>query len=183
MIIVSCDKSGEDHNYPTYITAGQSVGPGIWYIDIEPDDTLKIINCVETPHTERDLDLNHDGIMDFRLEYKVSRCDALGGSWNYLGIVPLGNNSICVSREVSSWAEALYCNDTINENNTWSDSTALLFEHLFYITVGPVYDYGYWPQDTDIFVAVKIVRGEHSFYGWIDINKKILRQYAISIPY
>jgi hypothetical protein len=182
LIILSCD-TDKDYNYLTYITAGQEDGIGILYVDIEPDDTLRIFNCELEPHSERDLDLNNDQVIDFRLEYKVSNCSALGGSWGYLGIVPLGNNSICVSKEESSWAEALYSNDTINENNTWSDSTALLFEHLWNILVGPVYYYGYWRQDADIFVAVKIMSGDYVLYGWIDIKRNILRRYAISMPF
>jgi hypothetical protein len=185
LLALSCDKydSVKEYNYLTYILAGQKEGIGIWYIDVEPDDTLKIFDCELDPQAQRNLDLNQDGILDFSLEYKISSCSALGGSWSYFGIAPLGNNSVCVSKVENTWAEALHYNDTINENNNWSDSTALLFEHLWYITVGPVYDYGYWPQDTDIFVAVRIVRGEHTFYGWLDINRNILRQYTISIPF
>ena len=182
LLIYSCDKKEEYFNYLTYITAGQENGLGIRYLDIEPDDTLTIIDYPDTLEVIKSLDLNNDNTPDFEFKYQISSPYQLGASSGGLRIIPLGMNSVCVSKEESHWVDSLHYNDTINENISWSDSTALLYSHTWVID-GSEYTYGYWFQRSDLYVGVKIIKGENSFYGWIDLKNNVIRQFAITIPY
>jgi hypothetical protein len=182
LLIFSCDNKEEHFNYLPYITAGQKEGIGIRYINIDPDDTLNIIGYPDTLEFIKSLDLNSDNISDFELKYNLSTPYMLGASSGSLRIIPLGENSICVSNEETHWVDSIAYNDTINKYNNWSDSTALLYSHTWFID-GSEYTSGYWYGDKEKYVGVRVLKGENSFFGWIDIKQNIIRQFAITEPY
>lgn len=182
LLLFSCEKKEEHFDYLTYITAGQKNGPGIRYIDIDPDDTLRIIGYPDTLAFIRSLDLNDDNTPDFELKYQVSTPLMMGLSSSSVRITPLGKNSVCVTNDGVQWVDTLLYNDTINNYTNWSDSTAILYSYTLTVE-GSVYLYGYWYNNSGKYVGIRIEKGENSFFGWIDIKRNIIRQYAITEPY
>ena len=178
-LIISC----KIDEYPTYILAGQSIGSGIVYIDVVPDDTLKIIDFPDKLEVIGSLDLDHDKINDFELTLWASSPWMLGAWCGGLEIKPLGLNALCVSGLHTYWVEPLKMNDTINQNRNWSDTTALLYSYCQYIGQTETTSHGYWYNQDHLYVGIKIVKGNHQFFGWIDLKGNVIRQYGITIPY
>jgi hypothetical protein len=204
LTLSSCNDKSDEYYYLTFIKAGQVSGTGIMYVDIIPDDTIDIplypailkttnidydttisASYTNSWDTSRNLDLNNDNINDFELILTRSDPNILGSRSSQLVIKPLEMNSVCVSKTKNNWVDSLKYNDTINNNNNWSDSTALLFFHSW--TMNGLETYytteGYWYNHDNIYIGVKIVKNNNQLFGWIDLKKNIIRQFGITIPY
>ena len=201
--LLSCDDKNElpvdekenKNNYLTYILAGQTDGVGIRYTNIIPDEELKIAEYPAVLESFKKLDLNGDNIYDFELKYSVSNPQMLGAGGSGLRIIPLGMNSVCVSNFTNQWITSLNYNDTINHwvdslsfndtisiNNNWLDTTAILFSYNWMYN-GTTYTFGYWYEHPDVYVGVRILKGEDSLYGWIDLYRNTIIGYAVTVPY
>ena len=193
-ILISCHKE-DDINYPSFITAGQTQGDGIKYVDFEPDK--KFVSYSNELKRHIILDLNNDGIDDFELVYDFP------WSWGlsflrFAYVIPLGNNSVCISEKGERLLiEALELGDTIDANNNWLNSQAYLYAYSYQsgfmapdatIYVNENYE-GDWYNRDNIFVGVKIINEDYELYGWIDVailkdeNTGILRQYSVTEPF
>ncbi len=179
--ITSCEKKPANFTYPGFITAGQEEGDGVLYRDI-PDDTISIPGFPDTLAVAFPLDLDMNNTDDFEIVYTVSTPYMLGAGGSSLSITPLGNNAVCISDTGVPWAADLQFNDTINSLNIWSDSTALLYSR-YWILGGEISVRGFWTTGSGIFIGVKLVRGKHEEFGWIEIQKNVIRRYAITLPY
>lgn len=182
LILISCDKNERDWNYVDYIFAGQENGSGIRYIDVNPDDTIRVIDYPEHLSTTKSLDLNNDKTPDFEFVLDISPPSNLGASASMLRIIPLGSNSVCVSMINGFWVDSLPFGDTINENIKWSDSTALIYSHI-HVVSGQESTSGYFFEDYGNYVAVRVEKGGHSFFGWIAIKRTILKRFAVTVPW
>ena len=94
------------------------------------------------------------------------------------------NNSVCVSGLNYDWVESLVFDDTIGYDNNWSDSTALLHScHWFFEKPSQIE--GYWYENDNYFIGIKIPKKDYQMFGWIDVDfhDKKIKQYAITIPY
>lgn len=193
-LFISCNENKEDNKednkYLSFITAGQNNGIGIEYTDVVPDDDS--LGFYPSPTTQtKFLDLNNDQINDFELILNTSAHITSSSKFAKLEIKPLGKNAVCTSILENNWVNDFTYNDTIGENSNWSDSTALLY--YYYWTMGDhgnpplIKDSlsikGYWYDSDSIYIGVKISKNNIPFFGWIDMKKKLLRQYAITIPY
>jgi hypothetical protein len=192
----SKEKDKEDQ-YLTFIKAGQTDGSGISSINFEPakelenwenDYTMKILN----------LDLNNDSIMDFELNYH-SRASGSCCYFKNSYITPLGNNSVCVTKSIpegsfNTFVQSLALGDTIGISNNWSNSKAYLFS--FWSSTHPdptnngqqftqISIYGDWYKQDNIYLGVKIVKGDRDFFGWINVKMggQAVRGYAVTFPF
>jgi hypothetical protein len=181
--IFSCDNKEDKYEYLPFITAGQVDGPGINYMDMVPDREL--IKEHGYGDTIMKLDLNNDGIDDFLLtHYFFSTMQ----SQNYesLKITALGENTVCTFTPENKLACPLKYRDTINANNSWADSTVILYSVPGYWTMSTGWNYyitGYWFNNDSIYIGVSIMKDNKQLFGWIDMKKNILRQYAVTGPY
>jgi hypothetical protein len=176
----------------TFIKAGQTDGIGIKYVDFEPDTKLVVLNDYDSHIL---LDLNNDSIDDFEVLYKAP--PGRGGTFNrYTFLIPLGKNSVCVSKTITTWhspfVESLASGDTIGSNNNWSTSQAYLYYYHYWSTTGPdgkpltseSFE-GSWYNHDNIYAGVKIIKDDKEFFGWIDVKMKgyAVRGYAVSLPF
>jgi hypothetical protein len=183
--ILSCNKE-DDYKYLDSIKSGQISGTGIRYVDIVPDKEIaKYHNHYGDTITT--LDLNNDGIDDFELRqfYEHYMYSSASG---YLKIVPLGMNSVCVTKAGNHWIDSLKYNEIISSNNNWSDSTALLYAWDMHQITVPEFEIitdveGYWYKNDSIYIGIRIVKDNNQLYGWIDMKGNVLRQYAVTVPY
>jgi len=175
--------TANEDKFLNFIRAGQTQGLGIRYMDIVPNIKVPNVNT-EDPYTSIDttqnIDLNNDSIDDFRLRYYVLH-------WPYccktkkLELTPLNMNSVCISNIGTNWVDSLKYNDTISINNKWSKSTALLFQWHMY--GGGINVQGYWYDNDNIYIGIRIIKGNNQIFGWIDMKGNILRKYAVTTPY
>jgi hypothetical protein len=76
--------------------------------------------------------------------------------------------------------------DTISANNNWSDSTVILYSvpSSWSLSSGWIDDItGYWYDSDSIYIGVRIIKDNKQLFGWIDMKKNVLRQYAVTEPY
>jgi hypothetical protein len=190
--------TANEDKFLTYLTAGQTEGIGINYVDFDPDAKL-VLHPSNYYIISLKLDLNNDDIDDFELIYDFSSfrscCYALDAQ-----IIPLGKNSICVSKTIVSWdapyVESLALGDTIGTNNNWSNSKAYLFTFSSSTYTGldgvdftQVSKGGYWYKQDNLFMGVKIIKEGKELFSWIDVkidvdrNSGIVRRYSVTKPY
>jgi hypothetical protein len=185
LLLASCKKEHED-NFLTSIKAGQTDGIGIKYMDFEPDK--KFVFDINPYYATLNLDLNNDSINDFELRYYEFHSEI------NLQITPQGNNSVCISSTIHwdpPFAESLALEDSIGNKNNWSNSKAYLF--MYSENCYTDYDTGkeictksgsgYWYNHDNIYLAVKIIKDDKEFYGWIDVKMKgeAICGYAITV--
>jgi hypothetical protein len=191
-LILSCHQKDDDdvktptYSYLTYIKAGQTNGIGIRYVDIVPDDE-SLGKYSEYPLKQtKELDLNKDNIADFELISDLLDPGILGAdSWT-IEIRPLGMNSVCVIDSNNYWVNPLRYGDTISVQDNWSDSTSLLFDYnwtMAYPEKDIEHISGYWYNNDNIYIGVKIVIINNQLFGWIDMKKNVLQQFAVTVPY
>lgn len=112
-----------------------------------------------TPNATFPLDLNNDSIDDFIIQY--------GGSAGTIGVScnPLNNNAYSgelVSGTYLPWA--LSTSSTICASlSTWYDSNNLG-------TMGLGASTGYWVGATDKYLALKLIVGSNTYYGWARLD-------------
>ena len=176
--IVSCNKDETENYpglyliYPEFITAGQVEGPGIRYLEFEPD-SIVTDNII--------LDLNNDNIDDFEVSLEISDPSMLGMGWQILRITPLGLNAVITTELNKGWIDTINYNDTINKYHNWSDSTAVFYEYYWSTDWGNS-AYGYWYNDDNHYCGIKININNIDLFGWIELKKNRIKRYAITMP-
>ncbi|MEI7580063.1 MAG: hypothetical protein WCJ58_08615, partial [bacterium] len=108
-----------------------------------------------TPNATYPLDLNNDSIVDFMIQF--------GGSAGTVGVMcyPQNNNAYSgdfVSGEHLPWA--------LSTSNTICDSLATWYDSSNIGTMGLGASIGYWPGATDKYLALKLIVGPNTYYGW-----------------
>jgi hypothetical protein len=112
-----------------------------------------------TPNASYALDLNNDTIIDFILHYEGSS-DTIGvichpqDSNAYAGTI-LGGNYL-------PWALAV--------SNTICSSTATWYEANHPGTLGWGTNLGYWVGETDKYLALKLIVGSNTYFGWARLD-------------
>lgn len=184
LLIISCKKENKApiDRLLTSIKAGQTDGPGIRYMDIVPDDTLLIENFPDNLFVTRNIDLDNDKIPDFELKYERSSPLMMGSSGVSLEIIPLGTNSVCISKTNANLVDSLSYNSIISDTNNWSNSKATLWSNGSFMDGSKTY-YGYWYKYDHIYIGVKIIKDDKQFFGWIDMKANVFRRYAVTVPY
>jgi hypothetical protein len=174
----SCSKQEGEYLYPAYILVGQNSGKGIHYV--QSNDTICDRDCY--PGQILSLDLNSDNVYDFDFKYEMSNPYMQSYGYSKFVIIPLGNNSVCVSNSNNTWVDSLLYNDTIDYNRNWLDSIALFSSYNW-----TIYDYtnieGYWFHTNNYYIGVKIDMEDYQLYGWIEKKGLVIKRYAITEPY
>lgn len=112
-----------------------------------------------TPNATFSLDLNNDGNVDFMLYF--------GESMGSVGVMcsPQQNNAYCgnvVGSDYLPWA--LYASTSI------CDSLATWYGTNYPGTMGIGANIGYWPGAIDRYLALKLIVGTNTFFGWVRID-------------
>jgi hypothetical protein len=134
------------------------------YTDIIPDYTFSI------PNTHYQLDLNNDGIIDFRFTfyyYFVGNCGfGFPDYTNCYALVSAINSNFQAANYLGIPA-ALNLDDTIQ---SWAapDQACLLHGH-WQCGSGATY-FGNWNSSSDHYLAVRFWKNGDWYYGWIRMN-------------
>lgn len=112
-----------------------------------------------TPNASYALDLNNDAIIDFILQY--------GGSSDSIGVICHPQNSNAYAGTIMGgnylpWAMAA--------SSTICPSTATWFNTNNPGTLGWGTNLGYWVGETDKYLALKLIVGTNTYYGWARID-------------
>jgi hypothetical protein len=126
--------------------ANTSIDAQIIYTDI-PD---------ATPNASYSLDLNNDGDVDFILYF--------GGSAGTAGVLcsPQQNNAYAgnvVGSDYFAWA--------LSSSANICDSLATWYGTNYPGTLGLGSSTGYWPGAIDRYLALKLIVGTNTYYGWV----------------
>lgn len=127
VMVFSCNKSTNvEYTLDDSLLAGINTGVGIHYVDINPDVNVEIKNAWVDYDTLVGLDLNNDGVIDFKISRKQCPPSLLGADCDKMHILPIGDNEVCIDL-TTNWLDRLSNNDTINIDNTWSSDTLTIY--------------------------------------------------------
>ncbi len=112
-----------------------------------------------TPNATFPLDLNNDSIVDFMLHF--------GGSGGAIGAycAPQNNNAYSgntVNGDYFPWA--------LSAGTPICDTLATWYDVNFPGTMGLGTSIGNWPGQTDKYLALKLVVGTNTYYGWVRLD-------------
>lgn len=176
------DTNDQTEMYPISIRAGQETGVGIHHVDYSPDLAFNVNPTVSMLSDSIELDLNADSTPDFILTYYHSSVYQLGSTDIFLRIRPLAENQVCVSPTNNTWADSLRYNAVIDSSRTWSDQSATLY-YDYSSQNGSSGTYGYFMNNSQYYIGVKINSNGHVFYGWIYMNREAIDKYSITTEY
>ena len=126
-----------------------SINAQIVYTDI-PD---------ATPNATFPLDLNNDGTVDFMLQF--------GGSAGNIGVLcyPQQNNAYAgnfVGSDYLPWA--------LSASTSICDTLATWYGTNYPGTMGIGANIGYWPGAIDRYLALKLIVGTNTYFGWVRLD-------------
>ncbi|MCC6385268.1 MAG: T9SS type A sorting domain-containing protein [Bacteroidia bacterium] len=163
------------------LLAAKETDAQIIYTDVNPDKSLYDSN------DHFNLDLNNDGVFDFR--FKGGRGDfSTGGGYSgtfisssSLSVTKLGKNSVLGS------PDALNLNDTIDQRKSWSAGGRMAYSYWRVSWEGSSSQTdqssgGEWLNlGRDGYLGLKIIAGGKTYYGWARIEGDSLKDYAYNI--
>jgi hypothetical protein len=185
------------------ILAGQKIGKGIYYSDIEPDFNCYLVDPWSKQDTSINLDLNNDGMGDFAFHRVMSYPGMLGTGGGIVTLIPLNNNEISVIHSEFSdtimigscmpskldWLDTLSVNDSINSTLHWTKNESLIYHYSWFLNQCSLSE-GFWQNITEIddkYFGFKIVKENKNYYGWMrlycDRYNCIIADYAINLEY
>jgi hypothetical protein len=112
-----------------------------------------------TPNASYSLDLNNDTIVDFILQY--------GGSSDAIGVLcyPQNNNAYA-----GNFLNGNYLPWALPASSTICPSLANWYDANNPGTLGWGTNQGYWVGETDKYLALKLIVGTNTYYGWARID-------------
>lgn len=109
----------------------------------------------ETPNATYPLDLNNDSIVDFIIQF--------GGSGSTIGVIfsPLNNNAYA-----GNFVGGTYLPWALSASNNICDTLSTWYGVNNPGTMGMGLNIGYWPSATNKYLALKLIVGTNTYYGW-----------------
>ena len=161
----------------------------ICYTDIAPDSTFTAVFSDNFVHVY-DLDLDKDGIKDFKFAYYWSPTN--GRVTRYVSLMCYDVNKIAISRydtatihkyndvaTIHPVAEILNLGDTIHEGLDFRNVRAVLAETDGYPGGYTTFDIEDWIDIGDKFIGCSINRNDTTIYCWIKINVHSDRSFTL----
>ena len=184
MQFIACNKEKlkPELEYLDYIIAGQTLGLGIKYSDI-PNDTLFF--DYPSSSTNRLIDLNDDGIDDFKLRFSGTASPGHSNSNN--SIIPLGENVIVTPNLENDIVDTISLNENIDSSLNWINDTCIIYNYHWDVS-GNTSETGLWNNLRDKYIGAKIFLDDKILYAWIRIEvtnswNLTLIDYACTIGY
>lgn len=181
LLFISCEKE-KTLILPDNIIAGQKSGPGISYVDFEPDIQCFISEPFQKQDTSIQLDLNQDKIFDFTIKREMSNPLFGGYSYDIVTLIPLDNNEICVlpvkytdqepftcEHSEQDWVKVLSASDTIQSFNLWTNKKSPIYEYKSILNKCSLEE-GFWLRVVNVnekYIGFKINKENKNYYGWI----------------
>lgn len=155
------------------LAVGNIANAQIIYTDVNPD------NIISGDSASYMLDLNNDGVKDYRIITIVNTSSSSGSSYQVkaAGVYPLNQNEILT--DSSTYIKALNKNEQIGANQlTWNGSSStssyplLLNGRIIGSSSGSTTSYqaGLWNGVKDKYMAVKFDISGSMHYGWVRMD-------------
>jgi hypothetical protein len=185
--LFACKEKEQDH-LPTAIEAGQKEGEGIYYHDLQPDDSIVFS---ETPFDSivRLIDINADGTNDFKLLTSNIPDPDLGyysGSLESLN----QNEILCNIAFQSAYTDTIGQLENIDRSGYWLKESSLMFYEGWDTEHSSTWSWGFWNTACQRYAGVKVIDGNDTLYGWIriehhfeGIHALIIKEYACTGRY
>lgn len=176
-----------------------SANAQIIYTDVNPDSTLYSTNTGLGPGKIHNLDLNNDGINDFKLTATAGNNNNFPTQYHRrVAVSPLNGNAVkdtLVNPDTVSIS--LQFNAVIDNNlllnQSWhtSGSNILKDTNYFDPPQSPGSGYGLWNNLSDYYLGLRLLKSGQTYYGWVRLRvdvtvgyvSVIIRDYAYnSIP-
>jgi hypothetical protein len=109
----------------------------------------------ETPNATYPLDLNNDSIVDFIIQF--------GGSGSSIGVIcsPQNNNAYA-----GNFVGGVHLPWALSASNNICDTLSTWYDANNPGTMGMGVNIGYWPSATNKYLALKLILGTNTYYGW-----------------
>lgn len=109
----------------------------------------------ETPNATYPLDLNNDNIVDFIIQF--------GGSGSSIGVIcsPQNNNAYA-----GNFVGGVHLPWALSASNNICDTLSTWYDANNPGIMGMGVNIGYWPSATNKYLALKIMVGTNTYYGW-----------------
>ena len=109
----------------------------------------------ETPNATYPLDLNNDNIVDFIIQF--------GGSGSTIGVIcsPQNNNAYA-----GNFVGGVHLPWALSASNNICDTLSTWHGGNNPGTMGMGTSVGYWPSATNKYLALKLIVGTNTYYGW-----------------
>jgi len=109
----------------------------------------------ETPNATYPLDLNNDSIVDFIIQF--------GGSGSMIGVIcsPQNNNAYA-----GNFVGGVHLPWALSASSDICDTLSTWYESINPGIMGMGVNIGYWPSATNKYLALKIMVGTNTYYGW-----------------
>jgi hypothetical protein len=109
----------------------------------------------ETPNATYPLDLNNDSIVDFIIQF--------GGSGSMIGVIcsPQNNNAYA-----GNFVGGVHLPWALSASNNICDTLSTWYESNNPGIMGMGVNIGYWPSATNKYLALKLIVGTNTYYGW-----------------
>ncbi|PKP19158.1 MAG: hypothetical protein CVU05_11960 [Bacteroidetes bacterium HGW-Bacteroidetes-21] len=169
------------YSNPNAFKAGQYLGNGVYYFNVDPDSTVVPPYEMGISSSSYDFDLNNDGQMDFTMIAYLSV--SYGSEQYYSKIIGLNNNKVA---SISTYTDTLREGDMINKNLAWNTDWQYLKSYSQFAW-WPIIITGLWDFNKDRFLGLNVITGTDTIYGWIRLqissyNRVIVKDYACLIP-
>lgn len=112
-----------------------------------------------TPNATYPLDLNNDTIVDFIIHF--------GGSAGTIGVICYPQNNNAYSGDFTG---GTYLPWALSTSNTICASLATWYDSNNPGTMGLGASTGYWPGATNKYLALKLIVGSNTYYGWARLD-------------
>jgi hypothetical protein len=109
----------------------------------------------ETPNATYSLDLNNDSIVDFIIHF--------GGSGSTIGVIcsPQNNNAYA-----GNFVGGVHLPWALSASNNICDTLSTWYDANNPGTMGMGANIGYWPSAANKYLALKLIVGTNTYYGW-----------------
>lgn len=164
-------------------------GVGDYYFDFIPNENVYAVSTDADDSDTLFIDVNNDYIMDFQIN---AICDAFGfwHHFEYCSITPLNGNMLSAAPYDSCFAncpvdsflftipmvEPISLNDTIDNYNTWIDSSAYLNLGGYDCCIPNGCGYGCNHanfSNQQKYIGIKVNAAGGLYFGWIKINQVV----------
>ncbi|MBK6447005.1 MAG: T9SS type A sorting domain-containing protein [Bacteroidetes bacterium] len=141
-----------------------SANAQIIYTDVNPDSVISAVSIPST--TSYNIDLNNDGISDFKIScrrtFGICPLDPSSRLYtNFISDSALNSNAVVAA--TSTLASAMNFNDSIYSGLSFSPSGYLRRNSAGGPCTGTS---GVWPNSIDCYLGLKLIVGSNTYYGW-----------------
>jgi len=157
-VFAACKKDSPDTPAPanlSYVLAGNP--DRLYSPEMDPIVITVPSNAANGTH---DLDVNHDGVMDYHLRIHCPFQDHSLESW--IGIESYDLNEVAATYSQPTWIKSFHANDSIDGGEGWYACSVLFYE-------APQAT-GYWIGVTNRYVGIRVHAKNKVLYGWISVQ-------------